>query len=188
MCAVPVTRPPSILDLARECKADAHSVTQRHKKHASFTLYRVLAKTLSLCERAERNPAERTELEELVLEATKAHKSRAYIERGSDIYIIACRYVFADDRGYANASRYAHCLRQARLRQLSSAGLFDWLSHHGGVNALYLARPLEARSVTTKSIRLSHSVELPKSGRFVLTLERLADGTFKPQEPVGRAV
>ncbi|MGL4396602.1 MAG: hypothetical protein ACRCS9_08700 [Hyphomicrobium sp.] len=107
---------------------------------------------------------------------------RRYVERGSDEYILVCRFVFdglktaAADR--SNASRYAHCLRQAAKKGLKSAELAKHLSENGGVNALFLRRPLEATTVTTKSLSLTKAITVTKGETFTLELRRRKDNFY----------
>lgn len=166
-----------IAGLARRCRAEAAQISDRHKGGTLPALYRVLAGCLELCERCA-DPAERDELERLVLDQPHSG-NRRYVERGSDVYVLVCRYVFhADTR--ANASRYSHCLRQAGKLGIESRDLPGHLTEQGGLNALYMRRPVERTTTDTKTLRLTESITCPKTGRFTVTLERMPDNTYRP--------
>ena len=167
----------SVTDLALKARGQASEVVIRHKKRASFQLYSVLAPCLELCERCERDPAERAELERLFA-AQPREGNRRYVERGSDIYVLVCRFVFAGtDR--SNAMRYSQALREAAKLQIRSGELEAWLGKNGGVNALYFRRPLTTRSVSTKTIRLARSITIPRDRGFTVTLLWSQDNTFR---------
>lgn len=150
------------------------------KRHSSFALYDLLAKCMALTERCHRNPQDRKELDSL-LRLQPRVGNRRYIEKGSDEYTLVCRFVFAQDRGraeHSNSSRYAAALRQAAERQIGSADLADVLRNKGGINALFLRRPLDRTDIKTKCLHLARTIEAPKGKPFTLTLRRLPDNTF----------
>lgn len=178
----------SILDDALRLRGTAEA-GPIGKRQSSAELYSVLAGCLRLVERCALNPGE---LEELRFACTETpwrvrqypgERHRSYVERGSDAYIVVCRFVFGGLKSAAaersNASRYAQALRMATRRGITSEGLAVHLWHSGGVNALFLSRPLEAKSVTTKCIRLDRPVTFPKHAAVTLTLRRMADGAFE---------
>jgi hypothetical protein len=171
-------QPDGITALARRFRAEAAHVSDRHKGGTLPALYRVLAGCMELCERCELDPADRAELEQLFASQPR-EGNRRYVEKGSDIYVFVCRYVFHDDTR-ANANRYSHCLRQAALQQIGSNTLADHLANNGGLNALYMRRPLDRTTVETKCLRLTESIVCPKTGRFTVTLERQPDNTYRP--------
>lgn len=171
---------PAITDLAMQARAAAAVVVDRHvnpsQKQASLALYAVLARCMELCERCERDPAEREELDRLFAEQPKTG-NRRYVEHGSDIYVLVCRFVFTEtDR--TNAMRYASALREAWKMDVASAELEQWLKDNGGVNALYFRRPLDARSVRTSTLRLAKQIEFSRDRPFTLTLQWRDDNSF----------
>ncbi|MGR9056032.1 hypothetical protein ACU8NH_09000 [Rhizobium leguminosarum] len=171
---------PDIVQLAIKAKRDAALVVDRHtnpsQKAASLALYDVMASCMELCERCELDSAEQTALECLFKEQPKTG-NRRYVEKGSDIYVMVCRFVFTEtDR--TNAMRYASALREASKLQLSSENLSDWMRGNGGVNALYFRRPLDARRVKTKCLRLAEQIEFSRDEPFTLTLRWQDDNTF----------
>lgn len=167
----------SIIELAHECREAAETVLRRHQKLASFDLYRVLAKCMELCDACRSSNTAQDELRGLIAAAAPTG-NRVYVEHGSDEFTLCCRYVFHGDTSRANVCRYAHALREARKLGLTPGELFAWLAGNGGVNALYLRRPLTAATASAKVLRLDRSVTFPKNGRFVLVLERGADNVF----------
>ena len=171
-----MNRPISIMDLAQACRDSAEQVLRRHQKLASLDLYRVLQQCLGLCEACRGDERAVEQLRQAIV--AEAAGTRSYVEHGSDVYVVVCRYVFAKDESRANTCRYAHALREAAKLGLDSSSLYSWLAKNGGVNALYLRRPLEAAVVSTKLIRLDRSVTVPKAGEFALTLERRSDNVF----------
>lgn len=168
----------SISELALLTRQGAGEVVARHKKLASFRLYAILAPCLELCERCERDPSERHELDKLFAEQPKGDRNRHYIEKGSDIYVLVCRFVFAGTNR-TNAIRYSQSLREAAKMQISSAEIEAWLRKNGGVNALYFRRPLEAKTSSARTLRLANSIVFPRDGDFTLTLRWSQDNTFK---------
>ena len=150
------------------------------KRHSSFALYDLLGKCMALIERCQREPKDRTDLDTLLRDQPRPG-NRRYIEKGSDEYTLVCRYVFADGRGraeHANSSRYALALRQAAERQIGSADIVDVLRNKGGINALFLRRPLDRPDVKTKCLHLARAIEAPKGQSFTLTLRRRLDNTY----------
>lgn len=149
------------------------------KRHSSFELYALLADCMALADRC-REPAEYETLR-MALVMQGGSGNRRFIERQSDEYQLVCRYVFFDrnmKREHGNANRYAAALREAARHQIRSADLNEHLRTKGGVNALFLTRPLTAMSSTLKTLYLAEAVTVPKAGRFTLTLERRSDGAF----------
>ncbi len=167
----------SIREMALAAREAAIGVMRRHQKHASVELYRVLAQCMTLCIAVARSNTARDELRALIAESA-GDKDRAYIQLSSDAYGVACRYVFDGDESRANISRYAHALREAGKMGLDGETVFTHLKDNGGVNALYLRRPLAARTVAAKLIRLDRTITFPKVGYFTMTLERNGDGSF----------
>lgn len=168
----------SISELALQTRQSASEVVARHKKKASFRLYAVLAPCLELCERCGRDPAERAELESLFARQPKGERNRRYVEKGSDIYQLVCRFVFCGTN-LTNATRYAQALQQATDMQIRSPELEGWLRENGGVNALYFRRPLRYRSSTARTLRLASSITFPRDRDFTLTLRWTNDNAFK---------
>lgn len=169
-----------ITDLAMNARAAAAVVVDRHvnpsQKQASLALYGVMAKCMELCERAERDETEREEIYRLFADQPK-QGNRRYVERGSDTYVLVCRFVFTEtDR--TNAMRYASALREAAKLQLNSKTIAEWLKTEGGINALYFRRPLDARCVKTKALRLAEQIEFSRDEPFTLTLSWQDDNTF----------
>lgn len=171
----------SVTELAMKARDSAALVVDRHvnpsQKAASLALYRVMADCKALCERCEANREDMAELQRLFAQQPKAG-NRRYVEKGSDVYVYVCRYVFTEtDR--TNAMRYAAALREASKLQVSSGDLFEWMKKNGGVNALYFRRPLDARSVKTKCLRLAEQIEISRDKEFTLTLKWRDDNSFE---------
>jgi hypothetical protein len=179
-----------IIRLAMQARDSATLVVDRHtnpnQKAASLALYEVMARCMELCERCDRDPAERAELEKLFAEQPKNGKRR-YVEKGSDIYVFVCRYVFTDtDR--TNAIRYAAALREASKMQISSADLAEHMKSRGGINALYFRRPLDARLVKTKCIRLAETITFSRDAPLTLRLSWRDDNSFVVLEQKGQTL
>lgn len=162
--------------------AEAGPIGQRK---TSFELYQLLSGCLGLAEQCASDPAKLEQMRGLVTQQP-ANGNRRYVERGADAYQCVCRFVFhnlkSEKAERSNASRYAICLREAAKRGVKAAALPAWLKENGGLNSLFLARPLAARSVTTRTLYLTAPVELPKYGAATLTLRRQADGRFQVLE------
>jgi hypothetical protein len=108
-------------------------------------------------------------------------RGRNYVEKNSDAFILVSRYVLSADGERNSPYRYATTLREAHRRNIPSDQLKDWLTENGGVQALFLTRPVVARSGRTKILHLTESIEYPKSGKFVVTLEYDGRGHFIPK-------
>lgn len=162
-------------------RANAALVVDRHvnpnQKKASLALYDVLAECKRLCERCDHNAEDFEEVKRLFAEQPKSG-NRRYVEKGSDIYVFVCRFVFTEtDR--TNAMRYASALREAEKLQISGANLASYLKNKGGVNGLYFRRPLDERSQKTKCLRLSSQITYSRDEEFTLRLRWLNDNTFE---------
>lgn len=151
------------------------------KRHSSFELYDLLDGCFNLALRCKREPDDASALRDLVAASPLAGRNRTYVERGSDEFSLVCRYVFSKLRSKSaersNASRYAHCLREAHKRNIVQLGRF--LREHGGVNGLFLRRPLAAVTVITKTLQLAQRITVPKDGTFSVTLQRTAENTYE---------
>ncbi len=165
-----------IAELARQVRLEATDVLNRHQKLASLNLYRILARCMELAEACRASIDAQQELRRLV--SAEARGNRSYVEKDSDEFTLASRYVFSAD-SHSNICRYAHAMREAKKLQLTHKTLFDYLKNKGGVNALYLLRPTTYQTATAKSLRLDRSITIPKSGSFCLKLERKSDGSFQ---------
>jgi hypothetical protein len=170
----------SVVEEANRLREIAHA-GPIGKRHSSFELYDLLQKCMALAIRC-RDPREFEALENAIREQPSEGKGR-WVLRTSDEYLLVCRYVFprsGHGKGeLSNASRYASCLRQAAQRQIRSSELAAWLRENGGINALFLRRPLKRRSVCTKVLHLTESIEVPKDREFTLTLRRTPENTFE---------
>jgi len=161
---------------ARSIKSSASQIIA--KRQSDTTLDTVLGGCMELCERCG-DPGEEIKMRSLVLSLPREGRNRIYVQRGSDVYQLVARYVFYGEEHTGNINRYAHSLRQASLLQIRSADLPAWLRDNGGVNALYLRRPLERTDVTTKCLRLTASITVSKEGIFTLTLRRTPENTYE---------
>ncbi len=151
------------------------------KRNSDFALYGVLAGILQLCEM---DASAHSELrEECKNKQLVTDKNRTYFETKSDIFIVACRYVFNNEKKYANISRYATSLRIASEdKGVTSENLVTYLSKNGGINALYLSRPMIRTTVKTKCLRLANEITVDKNKEFTIRLIRLSDNTYKVLE------
>jgi hypothetical protein len=169
----------NITELAETVREAASEVTSRHKKLASFRLYAVLGDVMQVCERALLNPVERAELDTL-LRAQPHDGNRRYVEKGSDVYALVCRYVFHGSPNRANLYRYAEALRQAAGLQIGSGALADWLGKNGGINALWFRREVTRQPASLKVLRLLEAVTFPRDGStFTLTLRWTDQNAFE---------
>lgn len=178
----------TITELALRTREAAAAVVDRHvnpnQKKSSLALYDVLGSCMALCERCERDPAERDEIGRLFAEQPHQNVKGRWVEKGSDIYVLVCRFIFTDtDR--TNAMRYACALREASKMQIGSRDLPTWLGTEGGINALYFRRPLDARTVKTRTLRLAATIAVSRDDAFRLTLRWKDDNSFVvlSQEP-----
>lgn len=152
------------------------------KRHSSFELYDLLALCMALADRCRMDRGNGIALRDLVRGAAPKNVKGRWVERASDEYLLVCRYVFPNGSRSAersNASRYAHALREAAKQQIRPDNLVEVLKTNGGINALYLRRPLDASTVATKTLHLSSTITVTKGQAFSLTLRRNADNTFE---------
>lgn len=165
---------------ARSLQQQAGTIVAR--RQSDGVLYSVLVGCMKLCERCI-DPAEEAELRRLCRSIPPLPgKKRTYVERGSDVYQLAARFVFQGESNSANTNRYAISLRMAAQMQIRSDALGEWLRENGGVNALYLRRPLDRVTVSTKCLRLTSAITVPKSGPFTITLRRTPENAYEVVE------
>lgn len=156
------------------------------RRHSSRELYDLLGRCMSLAEFCVQGEAN-TEMRRLVLE--RSTQGRRYVEKGSDSYLLVCRFVFGSAKSASaersNASRYAHALRIAHKNNLAPQQLSNWLFSNGGVNALYLKRAVSRRDIKTKCLHLTSQITVPKGEEFTLKLIRNEDNTYTVIEDGG---
>jgi hypothetical protein len=170
-----------ISDLLNKTRTNASALVDRHtspsKKGAALQLYEILADCKRLCERCERNAEDFDEVKRLFAQQPKTG-NRRFVEKGSDIYVFICRFVFTDtDR--TNAMRYAAALRMAAELQISGDQLAEHMKENGGVNALYFRRPLNERNIKTKCLRLAQQITFSRDEPFTLMLKWRDDNSFE---------
>jgi hypothetical protein len=169
-----------ISDLLNQARDSASALVDRHtspsKKGAALHLYQILADCKRLCERCERHAEDFDEVKRLFAQQPKTG-NRRFVEKGSDIYVFICRFVFTDtDR--TNAMRYAAALRVAAEMQISGDRLAEHMKENGGVNALYFRRPLDERNVETKCLRLAQQITFSRDEPITLQLTWRTDNAF----------
>jgi hypothetical protein len=146
-------------------------------------LYKLLGDCAVLARDCDRNPEDRQALVELIQPVRNTGRSRAgQVNSTSTNSQLVCRLVFSRSASprlnTANASRYGKALEEAARRGIDPIHVGGWLKQNGGVNALFLARPLEAREVRTKSLLLTEAQTIPKHGVVTLALKRTEDGRY----------
>ena len=144
-------------------------------RRTDAALYAVLSEIKAICEDI---TAAKAEDDLRAVYAAKATNRRKYLETGSDVHVIACRYVLEDDDTRNSVYRYAIALREAAKRQIGAQDLAEWLRASGGVNALYKARETAFRVRTTKTLHLTSPVEVVPGVALALTVMRRPDGFF----------
>lgn len=166
----------NLIEKLNQTQAAASLITSG--RVSDLRLYSVLASALAACEQCI-DPVE----EALLRRSFKAlpvtgTQNRQYVNKSSDVSSLVCRYIFIGDI-LANASRYAHALREAQKLQIRSDDLVEWLKDNGGVNALYLRRPVARKDVRTKCLRLTTQIVVPKGRAFILTLLRTEENSYE---------
>ncbi len=152
-------------------------VTQRRK---DSELYHLLADCMALCEAAVKEGFVENIRQQVLARASGQKKGRCYFEQGADPTLVIGRYIFERDAAdRANAWRYIASLREAAKAGISAQDLAGWLKANGGVNALFRQRPVESRSVKTKTLSLAQAIECPKDTPFTLVLRRREYGIFE---------
>lgn len=156
------------------------------KRKSSFELYAILADCLALAERCIADPAEFEMMRRAVRQQPSACGGRRYIERQSDAYQVVCRFIWHDMRSSraegSNACRYAACLREAAKHGRTSDDLAGHLQSNGGINALFMRRPLNGTSVSTRCLHLSGPITITKGVPFTLHLVRRSDNIYEVLE------
>lgn len=152
----------------------AFFISQRRK---DIDLYQVLADCMAICERASLE-GEVDRLRRDFLARQKDEGRRAYFEGDPDVFLIVGRSVFEPEVNRAACWRYTATMREAAKRQIRSTDLVEWLRSQGGINALFRARPVEARTARTKTLHLNEPLDVPKDEPFTITLKRDARGFF----------
>ena len=160
--------------MAEAKKKAGFFVTQRRR---DIDLYAMLAETLAVCERVEAEGLEDA-LREDIAQRDRDGRNRTYVERNSDVYVLVGRFVFEPELNRAASWRYSATLREAAKAGLRSGELADWLRENGGINALFRARPVAARTARTKTLHLNAQVEVPKGRPFQIRLQRDKKGFF----------
>lgn len=163
-----------MLATARQMAAEIVLKTKPGRRDA---LYDLLAQCMNVVELCQKHEPSRHELHGLFLQ--QDHEgNRRYVEKGSDEYVLVCRYVF-NHTDRTNAMRYACALRVAGEMGLSYSELVPWMKANGGVNSLYFRRPLEAKIVRTRNLYLTHSIEVPRDREFNIKLQWRNDNSFE---------
>ena len=128
------------------------AVSSRVVRQSQIDLYAALANALGLCEACEAEGLTDALRQEVIARGQEGGK-RSYFEQSADVYLIVGR-------------------------QIRSAGLVEWLSANGGVNALYNRRPVQARTMTRRTLHLTSPVTVEKGKPFTLTLVSNGQGFF----------
>lgn len=163
----------TIVERAETLRTQADTI----KRYSDLTLYRILSGALELCEA---NPIEQDELRRAYAAKPRPDgENRTYVEKGSDIYQLACRYIFHGVEHHANVNRYAIALRRAAERQIRGQDLTEWLVRNGGINALYVTRPLGKTTVKTKCLHLDVPITVTKDQEFTLRLIRTPENKYR---------
>lgn len=157
------------------------AVRSRVIRQSQSDLYAVLANTLGLCEQCEADGLTDAFKAEVIARGREGGR-RSYFEANADVYLIVGRFCFSDgsaDYGSrGNAWRYTATLREAHKRQIKSDGLASWLEGNGGINALFQRRPVDARTMTRKTLHLTSPITIEKGKPFTITLCSNGDGFF----------
>jgi hypothetical protein len=171
-----------LIDELMDIKRDAHAGPVG-KRHSSFILYDVLQRCALAVQRMMDEPDQRREVEAMIVQRPNPGRNRTFVEKGSDEFVVVCRYVFPCTESYgkerSNASRYAATLRQMALIGIRPDEVAHKLKNEGGVNKYYLTRPVDRKTVQTKTLYLDRRIEIPKHGEFMLVLKRLEDGRLE---------
>ena len=159
-------------------KATLEGLVPIRKRGANENLYAALVATIRVAELAQQFPSEAAALDALIASLPVLNgRNRTYVERRSDVYQRAARYIFHGDEHTANINRYAIAVREAARRGENSVTLRDALSR-GGVNQFFLARPRAEADVSTKCIRLTSPITHAKAQVVSLRLLRRSDGAY----------
>ena len=164
-----------LLEQVRVAKERAGFFLSQRRK--DIDLYQLLADTLAICEHVETEGL----LEDFrgrVAAGVLNGRNRTYAEAGSDVFLVVGRAVFEPEINRSASWRYSATLREASKHGIKSGDLGGWLRSNGGINALFKARPVKARTARTKTLHLTSQVEVPKDADFTLTLRRGSNGFF----------
>lgn len=165
-----------VLGTIRDLRSRASFFANKRRKDVE--LYQVLAECLAICETVERERSLPELIEQFLAQRSEGVSGRRYLESNPDVYLVVGRLVFEQESNRAACWRYTATLREAAQLQIASSGFVEWLRTNGGINALFKARKVAARTAQTKTLHLNNSVEVPKTGVFTLTLQRDHRGFF----------
>jgi len=156
------------------------------KRHSSFALYRLLSDCMALAVRCMNASEDRQALIDLIKpdEYGKGRSRKGQVNASSSEFQLVCRFVFQHKGTSAsaersNASRYGKTLEEAFKRQIGPTKIESFLREQGGINALFRRRPLRSTSVRTKTLYLTESIDVPKTGEFTITLRRTPENAFE---------
>lgn len=150
-------------------------VTQRRK---DVELYQVLADCLAICEGVSKSGT-LDELKRRFIAECKQPGRRKYLESNADVFLVVGRFVFekdGDSDRRACCWRYTATMREAEKRGIHSSKLVEWMRENGGINSLFRARSVEARSTQTKTLHLNQSITLQKGRKTTITIEMKPNG------------
>ncbi len=141
-------------------------------------LYAALGACLTLCTDI-RLGCREAEVRAALAAKAKGARNRTFAETETDVHVLLCRYIFEHEGESRHAAwRYGASLKEAARRQISGADLPEWLAANGGLRTLFLARPVVARSLSTKTLHLTSAVTVAKDAPFTVTLRYTGQGTF----------
>ena len=111
------------------------------------------------------------------LKSPKPGASRSYLERGSDVFILASRYVLTGVDNRNSVYRYAAAMRGAAKRQICATDLPNWLVENGGLRELL--KPLDdAAQRSGRQLTLDRAITWRAGEVVTLTLRAQGGGHF----------
>lgn len=158
---------------AARAKAFQNGVPIRRQ---DIALYRLLAECLSIADTVSSKEIYE-ELRTVFLSRTLEGEKK-FLLTGNPILLV-CRYVLEGQDNRNSIYRYAKSLEEARRRNIDASSLEDWLHRNGGIKALFLAREIQARTITARTLHLEESVLVYKDTAFTLTLRYNGRGFYR---------
>jgi hypothetical protein len=146
------------------------------KRRSDRELYKLIADTMSICERVSALGLEEELRKDIRSRSTP--ETRSYVEKSSDVFLLVGRSVFEPELNRGTSWRYTSAMREANKRSINSREIFDWLLSNGGINTLFKGRGVLAKAVSTKTLNLNNKISVSKTSAITITIRMDHRGFF----------
>lgn len=141
-------------------------------------LYHLLAKVYGAALEIDRTGAvSKLEAKVGALPSPKVGANRSFLFPGSDVFILASRYVLTGVDNRNSVYRYAKAMRGAADRQIAPVDLPKWLSENGGLRELL--KPVDdAAQRFGRVLTLGRAITYRPGDTITLTIRAVGAGYF----------